>query len=166
LLVEEVSEITIVEVPALSVKFVGFVLQRVPVPFNVQVPEPIVKVRVFELELEKSPVVTLLPFASKVPLLKVRVLELKSVKSPDKVKAPPNIVTVAGQLIVIPPVVKVRELLPAKVKVLVPLVLVIPLTRVNAPKTDAEVVTERAGVLRTPVKSIPAPSLDIFAVTV
>lgn len=65
----------IVELPGVRVNPVAVVaVQGSRLPFKVQVPLPMVRVRVFELDEEKAPAVTAILLASNLPAVSVNVL--------------------------------------------------------------------------------------------
>ena len=103
--------------PSLSVRLVDVaVFQIVPAfPVKVQVPVPIVIVRVFELVEENNPVVKLKLLALKVPFVKVKVLVAPEAKASCKVRVPPGAFIVMSLAQVKPAEVKVKVLLPSKV---------------------------------------------------
>lgn len=86
------SVIFIFAVSLLNVRFVVVAVdQTVPTPTNVHNPDPMVRVRVFELLLLNKPVVTFLLFASSVPFDKVSVSPFAIVKSSPNVTVVPNV---------------------------------------------------------------------------
>ena len=91
----------------LKVRFcdVAVVQTVVLFPVIVQIPEPIVRVRIFELEEENIPVVIFLLLASKVPLVRVRVLALPKVRSSPNSHVPPTPFRMTGKSSVLPLVV-------------------------------------------------------------
>ena len=131
----------------------------------VQIPEPIVRVRVFELLEEKYPIVTFLPLASNVPLVRIIARVDPVVRSSASCHIPPTPSNVIGLSRAIPLEVIV-DVLVVELKVMVPVyVRVMPAPRVREP--DTLIAVEPARVPVKPVRSIlPQPVLPEAIVTV
>ena len=122
---------TIVDVFEFIVRLVVAVAsQTFPVLVAVQMPDPMVRVRVDAPVILTAGTVTLKLFASSVPLVKVDVAD--ELKLSCKAKLPPIIAMVSGLVHVCPALVKVKAPLPPIVIAVVP-ELVIPETRVTDP---------------------------------
>ena len=126
----------------------------VALPFNTILPVPNANTLVFELLLANKPVVRVKVPNASVPAVSVVVSVLPKVKLPCNVHAPPTPLKVNGLLIVMPPLVKVLDVV--AVNVTAPVILhTVPAI------VDRLPATLKVGVV--PVASVTVPALTVMS---